>query len=169
MDSDYRPVRRAASGEGKCVWLLLHVASGEMLSTGDYVRIFANKGDATRAGQEITARRLNPEGLTSKQVAKQARRRTEAIKRDKAFVPHQPPAPAPTPPIPGRPDNSHLPKGYAEAVTKAKPKRKAAAEPLGTSRPGRVKGSIRQMKQPNGTTGRGKVKRKPSGGRGRGG
>ncbi len=87
--SDYRPVRRSASGEGRHVWLLMHVGSGNMLSTGKYTRIFSNKGDAIREGREITAQRLNPANLTSKQLAKVARRQAEQVERDRAFVPHQ--------------------------------------------------------------------------------
>ncbi len=141
--SDYRPVRRSASGN-RHIWLLLHVITGKMLATGRYIRIFANKGEAIQAGEEATAGLLNPEGLTSKQAAKAARRTAEAIKRDRAFVPHQAPAqaPAPAPPIP-----------------QPTPKRKAAAKPAGTSRPGRGKG----------TSTKGKVKAKGTSARKRGG
>ncbi len=145
--SDYRPVMRSASGN-RHIWLLLHVITGKMLATGRYTRIFASKGEAIQAGEEATARHLNHDGLTSKQIAKVARRTAEAVERDKAFVPHQaPPAPAPTPPIP-------QPKAKQKAAGKT-----AAAKPAGTSRPGRGKG----------TSTKGKVKAKGTSARKRGG
>ena len=106
--SDYRPVMRAASGEGKHVWLLLHGASGEMAGgRGAGLLIYTNKGEATRAGEVLTAQRLNPEGLTTREAAKRARRQAEAVERGRAFEPHQ---------------------AVAEAVqVKPKPKREAAA------------------------------------------
>ncbi len=128
MTSDYRPVKRSASGN-RHIWLLLHVASGEMAGgSGAGLLIFANKGTAIQAGEVLTAERLNPDGLTPKQAAKRMRRDAEAVERDKAFVPHQAQAQAPAqaPPIPP-----------------PKTKRKAAAKPAGTSRPGRVKGTVK--------------------------
>ncbi len=130
--SDYRPVRRAASGN-KHVWLLLHVATGEMAGgSGAGLLIFTSKGTAIQAGEVLTAERLNPNGLTARQAAKRMRREAEAVERDKAFVPHQPPAPVPTPPIPP-------------------PKAKAAAKakPAGTSRPGRSKGTTMSKATPD--------------------
>ena len=88
MMSDYRPVKRSASGEGNYVWVLLNLRTGDLLRSGKAVRIFDNKGVATRTGEEVTSRRLYPDILTPKQVAKAARRTAEAAERDKAFVPH---------------------------------------------------------------------------------
>ena len=53
--SDYRPVRRSASGEGKHVWQLLHVASGEMAGGSQRPTTFGNKGEAVVEGRRLTA------------------------------------------------------------------------------------------------------------------
>lgn len=151
--SDYRPVRRGASGEGKCTWLLLHVASGEMAG-GNAPLTYTSKGDATRTGEHLTARRLNPEGLTPKQIAKAARRQAETAERDRTFKPHLP----------------AVVKVKVSSKTKAKIKSEMAkAGPGSYAKPAKSTGtSSRGRVKPKRAT-RTKSARKVSGGRGRGG
>ncbi len=154
--SDYRPVKRSASGN-RHIWVLLHVESGNVAMINSKPVIFTNKGDAVAQGERWT--KGIPTSHEAKQAAKTARRTVEAAGWDRAFVPHQAPAPAPTPPIP---------------PPKAQPKRKAAAKPAGTSRPGRIVGGGSEATsgrgRVKGTTGQGKVKQaKGTPAKGRGG
>ena len=76
--SDYRPVMRSASGEGKHVWQLLHVASGEMAGGSQRPTTFGNKGEAVLEGRRLTA---HPPGTEPAEPVKAARPKRKAAAR----------------------------------------------------------------------------------------
>ena len=80
MSSDYRPVKRSASGEGKHIWQLLHVATGEMAGGSQQPTTFGNKGEATRAGEAMTARRAHSQAAVEPAKGKPKRKRKAAAK-----------------------------------------------------------------------------------------
>ena len=75
---DYSPVMRSASGEGKDVWQLLHVASGEMAGGSQQPTTFRNKGDAIVEGRRLTA---HPPGTEPAEPVKAARPKRKAAAR----------------------------------------------------------------------------------------